>query len=154
MLAFITAPANIPTYQLLSNELASAIRSLGAMTVLAEGTLTSEFALERQGFSPTDSLCEAVDARVATIAQSDFLVAILDGADPDVLVDIGLAYARGTDCYGLQVYGGVPEGLHLSMLDGLLHNVPDLLAHLRRHLRLEPPPGDLHLISTSEGATG
>lgn len=154
MLAFITAPAGIPTYQLLSLELASAIRSLGAMTVLSEVILTTEKALESQGFSPTDSLYEAVDARVATIAESDFLIAILDGADPDVLVDIGVAYAQGTDCYGLQFYGAIPEGMHLSMLDGLLHNVPDLLAHLRRHLRLEPPPGDLRLISTSEGATG
>lgn len=154
MLAFITAPAGIPTYQLLSDELASSIRLLGVMTVLSEGTLTTQKDLESQGFSPTDSLCEAVDARVATIAESDFLVAILDGDDPDVLVDIGLAYARETDCYGLQVYGGIPEGMHLSMLDGLLHNIPDLLAHLRRHLRLEPPPDDVRLVSTSDGATG
>ena len=97
MLAFITAPAGIPNYQLLANELASAIRSLGILTVLSEGTVRIQEALEGQGYSPEDSMCEAVDARVATIAESDFLVAILDGADPDVLVDIGLAYARGTD---------------------------------------------------------
>ena len=41
-----------------------------------------------------------------TIHQSDLLVALLDGAHPDVLVDISIAYALGVDCYGLQIHRG------------------------------------------------
>lgn len=139
VLAFITAPADVPAYRMLTHDLVSSIRSLGAIPVLAESRPTTDRALTHQEVNATDSVCEAVDARVATIRQSDFLVALLDGAHPDVLVDIGLAYAQGTDCYGLQIHGETLEGLHISMLDGLLHTIPDLLAHLRRHLRLETP---------------
>lgn len=76
-----------------------------------------------------------MDTRAATIARSDLLVAVLDGADPDVLVDIGMAYASGTDCYGLHVDGVIPERLHTMMLDGQFRSISDLLALLRVHLR-------------------
>jgi nucleoside 2-deoxyribosyltransferase len=142
VLAFIAAPTGIAAYQLIGRELDDALRRLGLATVLGESTATIEKALLVQGCGVADAACETLDARVATIAGCDLLVAVLDGAHPDVLIDIGLAYARGTDCYGLHLDGAAPDGLHVGMLDGLVRSIPELVSLLRGHLRLDPVHDD------------
>lgn len=135
MLAYVTAPVGIDTYQALGHELRAALESLGATTVLADHPTETVNARVAQGADPVDASCDFVDARAATIGHCDLLVAVLDGGHPDVLVDIGMAYALGTDCYGLHLHGEASNGLHTRMLDGQLRSVPDLLALLRVHLR-------------------
>ncbi|MDI5974045.1 nucleoside 2-deoxyribosyltransferase [Streptomyces sp. SL13] len=141
VLAYVTAPAGTDAHRMLGQELVAALESLGVAVALAELPTASLNAAVAQGASPVDASCHFVDARAFTIAQSDLLIAVLDGADPDVLVDIGMAYASGTDCYGLHVADEVVDGLHTRMLDGQLRTIPDLLAHLRVHLRLEADAG-------------
>ncbi|MDI5967997.1 hypothetical protein POF50_001290 [Streptomyces sp. SL13] len=131
MLAFITAPPEHDTRQLTGS-----LGSLGVKTVLAKSSTDLARAATARGADPVDALCEALDARVATIAACDLLVAVLDGTHPDVLVDIGIAYARGTDCYALQTHGEPLEALHTDMLDGHARTTPALLTRLRQHLRL------------------
>lgn len=135
MLAYVTAPVGIDAYQAFGHELRAALESLGATTVLADHPTQTVNAKVAQGADPVDASCDFVDARAATIGHCDLLVAVLDGGHPDVLVDIGMAYALGTDCYGLHLHGEAPDGLHTRMLDGQLRSVPDLLALLRVHLR-------------------
>jgi hypothetical protein len=133
--AYVTAP---PTARGTGGrELAAALESLGVTVVLAEAPANAVEALMAQGATAVDAACDAVDARAAVIARSDLLVAVLDGQHPDVLVDIGMAYASGTDCYGLHLDGRTPHGLHTMMLDGHCRSIPDLLTLLRRHLRLD-----------------
>ena len=153
VLAYVTTPMGTGAHESLSRDLVTALESLGATTVLAEAPARSVNALVAQGVKPVDASCDFADARAATIARSDLLVAVLDGTHPDVLVDIGMAYASGTDCYGLRVDGEVSEGLHTLMLDGQFHSIPDLLALLRIHLRLDIDARGFRM-ATAEGGTG
>lgn len=135
LLAYVTAPVGTDADQTLGRDIVAALESLGAVTVLTAVPAKSANAVLAQGVDPVDASCDFVDARAATIAPSDLLIAVLDGADPDVMVDIGMAYASGTDCYGLHIHGEAPDALHTRMPDGQLRSVPDLLALLRVHLR-------------------
>ena len=135
MLAYVTAPVGTDAYQALGHELSAALAALGVTSVIAERPTHAVNARVARGANPVDASCDFLDARAATIALADLLVAVLDGGHPDVLVDIGMAYALGTDCYGLHLTGEAPEGLHTGMLDGHLRSVPDLLDLLRVHLR-------------------
>ncbi|MGW4461243.1 nucleoside 2-deoxyribosyltransferase [Micromonospora sp. NPDC004704] len=86
-------------------------------------------------------------ADVAALGGCDLLVLVLDGRVPDegACVELGIAYARGMPCVGLQTdsrrFDGTDSNnlmIDQALTGGITHSIGELVEHLRTYPAVRP----------------
>jgi nucleoside 2-deoxyribosyltransferase len=121
----------------------AAVRALGLATFLPQRDGGEAAPLVRQGVDEDTIRRRLFDLDCAAISECELFVFILDGRVPDEggCVELGMAYARGVTCFGLQTdsrrFGGTDSNnlmIDYALTGGIACSVDELIGRLRTHM--------------------
>jgi nucleoside 2-deoxyribosyltransferase len=143
MRAYIAAPLFSESEKQFNRSVDAAVRALGLDTFLPQRDGGEAARLVRQGMDEHTVRQRLFELDCAAIAECDLFVFVLDGRVPDEggCVELGMAYARGVPCFGLQTdsrrFGGTDSNnlmIDYALTGGIAGSIDDLTALLRSHL--------------------
>jgi nucleoside 2-deoxyribosyltransferase len=151
--AYIAAPLFSDAEKRFNLDLDQALRNLGLDTYLPQRDGGEAAPLIRQGLDEHTVRQRLFSGDVAAVRRCDLLVFVLDGRVPDEggCVELGMAYAWGKLCLGLQTdcrrFGGTDSNnlmIDYALAAGTAHTLDELTDLVRGHLDGgHPAPADL-----------
>lgn len=124
------------------------LRQVGLDTYLPQRDGGEAAPLVRQGLDEDTVRCRLFELDARAVARCDLFVFVLDGRVPDegACVELGMAYALGKSCFGLQTdcrrFGGTDSNnlmIDYALGEGIATTL-DSLANLVRAWREHPAP--------------
>jgi nucleoside 2-deoxyribosyltransferase len=143
MKAYIAAPLFCDAEKAFNLLVDAAVREIGLATFLLQRDGGEAAPLVRQDLGEDTIRRRLYDLDCAAIAESEVFVFIFDGRVPDEggCVELDMARARGSDCFGLQIdsrrFGGTDSNnlmIDYSLNGGIAHSIDELTNLLRAHL--------------------
>jgi len=143
MKAYIAAPLFCDAEKAFNLQVDAAVRTLGLATFLPQRDGGEAAPLVRRGLDEDTVRRRLYELDCAAIAECPIFVFILDGRVPDEggCVELGMARARGADCFGVQTdsrrFGGTDSNnlmIDYSLNGGIAHSIDELSVLLRAHL--------------------
>jgi len=138
---YIAAPLFSDAEKQFNLQVDAALRQLGLDTYLPQRDGGEAAPLIREGHDEHTIRSKLFQADVDAVRRCDLLVFILDGRVPDEggCVELGMAYAWGKPCFGLQTdcrrFGGTNSNnlmIDYALTRGISHSLPELLTLLRQ----------------------
>ncbi len=148
MRAYIAAPMFSQAEKEFNLRVDAVVRSLGLETYLPQRDGGEAARLVRQGMDEHTVRRRLFDLDCAAIAECSLLVFVLDGRVPDEggCVELGMAFARGKPCFGLQTdsrrFGGTDSNnlmIDYALAGGIAASLDELAGNVGAYL------GDLAL---------
>lgn len=143
MKAYIAAPLFNDAEKQFNLQVDTAVRALGIETFLPQRDGGEAAPLVRQGMDEDTIRRRLFELDCAAIAAADLFLFILDGRVPDEggCVELGMAFARGLPCFGLQTdsrrFGGTDSNnlmIDYTLTGGTAATIDQLVDLLRAHL--------------------
>ena len=150
MRAYIAGPLFSEAEKQFNLRVDAMLRSLGLDTYLPQRDGGEAARQIRQGLDEHAVRQRLFDLDCAAIAECALFVFVLDGRVPDEggCVELGMAYARGVACFGLQTdsrrFGGTDSNnlmIDYALTGGIAASIGELASRLRAHLG-DPSLGD------------
>jgi nucleoside 2-deoxyribosyltransferase len=147
VLVYVAAPLFCDAEKQFNVQVAQDLAALGVRTYLPQRDSGETAALVKEGWDRTAARRRLFDSDVAAVRACDALLIILDGRVPDegACVELGMAYAWGKTCLGLQTdvrrFGGGSNCNNLMVdhaLIAVVHTLEELGGMVSRHLREMP----------------
>lgn len=143
MKAYIAAPLFCDAEKRFNLALDEAVRAAGLDTYLPQRDAGEATRLVRQGFDEHEVRSRIFDGDWAAVRACDMFVMLLDGRVPDegACVELGMAYALGKPCFGVQTdsrrFGGTDSNnlmIDYALTGGTVDSLPALTASLKQFL--------------------
>ncbi|MGH3897477.1 MAG: nucleoside 2-deoxyribosyltransferase [Pseudonocardiaceae bacterium] len=143
MRAYIAAPLFSQAEKEFNLQVDAMARSLGLDTYLPQRDGGEAARLVRQGMDEHTVRLRLFELDCAAIAECTLFVFVLDGRVPDEggCVELGMAFAYGKPCFGLQTdsrrFGGTDSNnlmIDYTLTGGIATSLDELADNLRAHL--------------------
>ena len=143
MKVYIAAPLFNDAEKDYNLQVDAALRGLGLRTYLPQRDGGEAAPLIRQGLDEHAVRSRLFQGDVEAVRECDLLVFLLDGRVPDEggCVELGMAYAFGKPCFGLQTdcrrFGGTDSNnlmIDYALTGGTARSLAELTALVERHL--------------------
>ncbi|RAS59418.1 nucleoside 2-deoxyribosyltransferase-like protein [Lentzea atacamensis] len=142
-IAYIAAPLFNDAEKAFNLLVDAALREIGLDTWLPQRDGGEAAPLVRQGLNENTVRTRLFEMDCDAIRRCGVFVFVLDGRVPDEggCVELGMAYARGVPCFGLQTdsrrFGGTDSNnlmIDYALTGGTARSIPELAELVRAHL--------------------